>query len=65
VSRRGFDVPVRLEGRELAAVWASVRRHQVSGKTLAARGREELGLPGVSDREAERQLQDNRARSAR
>jgi len=65
VSRRGFDVPVRLEGRELAAAWAGVRRHQVSGTTLAARRREELGLPRVSDREAERRLQDNRAHSAR
>jgi len=64
VSRRGFDVPVRLKGRELAAVWASVRRHQLSGTTLAARRREELGLPRVFDREAERRLQDNRARSA-
>jgi len=27
VSRRGFDTPVRLEGRKLAAVWAGVRRH--------------------------------------
>jgi len=57
-------VPVHLEGRELAAVWAGVRRHQVSGMTLAARRREELGLPRVSDREAERRLQDNRASSA-
>jgi len=65
VSRRGFDVPVRVEGRELAAVWASVRRHQVSGTTQAARCREELGLPHVSNREAERRLHDNRARSAR
>jgi len=40
VSHRGFDVLVRLEGRELAAVWASVRRHQVSGTTLAACRRE-------------------------
>jgi len=46
-------------------VWASVRRHQVSGTTLAARRREELDHPRVSDREAERRLQDNRARSAR
>jgi len=63
MSCRGFDVPVRLEGHKLAAVWASVRRHQVSGTTLAARHCEELGLPRVSDCEAERQ--DNRARSAR
>jgi len=33
--------------------------------TLAAPRREELGLPRVSDREADRRLQDNRARSAR
>jgi len=64
VSRRGFDVPVRLEGQELAVVWASVRRHQVSGTTLAARRREELGLPRVSNREAERRLRDNWVRTA-
>jgi len=70
VARRGFDIPVRLEGCELAAVWAGVHRHQAArhqagGTTLAARSREELGLPHVSDREAARRLQDNRARSAR
>jgi len=65
VSRRGFDNPVRLEGRKLAAVWAGVRRHQASGTSMAARWREELGLPRVSNWEAERRLQDNRARSAR
>jgi len=65
VSRRGFEVPVRLQERELAVVWASVRRHQVSGTTLAGRRREELGLPRVSDHEAERRLRDNRARTAR
>jgi len=65
VPRRGFDVPVVHEGRELAAVWAGVRCHQVSGTTLAARRREELGLPRVSDREAERRFQDNWARSTR
>jgi len=41
---RGFDVPFCLKGRELAAVWAGVRRHQASGTTLAARRREELRL---------------------
>jgi len=65
VSRRGHDVPVRLQERELAVVWASVRRHQVSGSTRASRRREELGLPRVSDREAERRLRDNQARTAR
>jgi len=64
VSRRGFDVPVRLEGKELAAVWVGVRCHQAGGTTKAARRREELGLPRVSDREAQRRLQDNQARSA-
>jgi len=65
VSRRGLDAPVRLPDRELAAVWASVRRHQTSGNTRASRRREELGLPRVSDREAERRLRDNRSRTAR
>jgi len=65
VARRGFDAPVRLEGRELAAVWEGIRRRQTTGMTLAARRREELGLPRVSDREAARRLQDNRAGSAR
>jgi len=64
VSRRGFDVPVRFKGRELAAVWVSVHRHQVSSTTLAAQRREELGLPHILDREAERRLHDNRARLA-
>jgi len=45
VSRRGHDVPVRLQKRELAVVWASVRCHQVSGPARAFRRREELGLP--------------------
>jgi len=52
VSSRRHDVPVRLEERELAVMWVSVRR-------------EELGLPRVSDCEAKRQLRDNRARTAR
>jgi len=37
----------------------------MTGMALAARRREELGLPRVSDREAARRLLDNRARSAR
>jgi len=65
VSRRGLDAPVRLPDRELAAVYASVRRHQVSRSTHASRRREELGLPRVSDREAERRLCDNQSRTAR
>jgi len=65
VSRRGFDAPVRLQEKELAVVWASVRRHQVSGATRASCRREELGLPRVSDREAERRLRGNWARTAR
>jgi len=65
VSRRGSDIPVRLEERELAAVWPSVRRHQVSGPVSVARRREDLGLPRVTDREAERRLMDNRSHTAR
>jgi len=65
VSRRGSDVPVRLQERELAMVWASVRRHQVSGTAGASCRREELGLPRVSDRKAERRLRNNRTRTAR
>jgi len=65
VSHRGLDAPVRLPDRELAAVWASVRRHQTSGNTRASRRREELCLPSVSDRKAERRLRDNRSRTAR
>jgi len=65
VSRRGFDNPVRLKGRELAAVWAGVRRSQTSETALAARLREEFGFPRVSNWEAERRLQDNRAQLAR
>jgi len=41
---------VRLEERELAAVWASACRHQVSGPVRAARRRDELGLPRVAVR---------------
>jgi len=59
VARREFDLPIRLEGRELEAVWAGIRRRQTTGMTLAARLREELGLPRVTDREAARRLQDN------
>jgi len=66
VARRGVDVPVQLEGRELEAVWAGIRRSQAAGTALAAaHRREQLGLPRVSDREAARRQQDNRARSAR
>jgi len=65
VARRGADVPVRLEGRELEAVWAGIRRRQLTGMALAARRREQLGLPRVSEREAACRLHDNRARSAR
>jgi len=56
VSCRGLDAPVRFPDRELAAVWANVRRHQTNGNTRASRRREELGLPRVSDRVAERCL---------
>jgi len=65
VARRGCDTPIRLEGHELEAVWAGIRRRQTTRMALAAGRREELGLPRVSDREAARRLQDNRARSAR
>jgi len=56
---------VRLEKRELAVVWACVRRHQVSGAVCAARRQEELGLLRVSDREAKRLPRDNRSCTAR
>jgi len=65
VARRGSDVPVHLEGRELEAVWASAHRSRMSGPVRAARHREALGLPRVSDQEAERRIKDNRARTAR
>jgi len=65
VSRRDIDAPVRLQEKELAVVWASVRCHQVSGATRASHRREELSLSRVSDREAKRRLKDNRARTAR
>jgi len=65
VMRRGSDVPVHLDERELAIVRDSFRCHSVSGPLLAARRRAELGLPRVSDREAERRLRDNRNRMAR
>jgi len=63
VTRRGADVPVRLEGRELEAVWAGIQRRHEAGMATASRRRENLGLPRVSDREAARRLLDNRARS--
>jgi len=65
LARRGVDTPTRLEGRESEAVWDGIRRRHITGMALAARRREQLGLPRVSDREAARRLQDNRARSAR
>jgi len=65
VVRRGVNTPIRLEGRELEAVWDGIRRRHESGMATASRRREQLGLPRVSDREAARRLQDNRARSAR
>jgi len=65
VARRGADVPVQIEGRELESVWAGIWRRQMTGMALAARRREQLGLPRVSDREAARRQQDNRARAAR
>jgi len=65
VARRGSDVPVRLEGRELEVVWTSVHPSRTSGPARAARQTEALGPPRVSDREAERRLHDNRARTAR
>jgi len=65
VARRGSNVAVCLEGRKLEAVWASAYQSRMSGPVRAARRREALGLPRVSDREAERRLKDNRARTAR
>jgi len=65
VARRDSDVPVRLEGRELEAVWASAHQSRMSGPVRAACRKAALGLPRVSDREAERRLKDNRARTAR
>jgi len=65
VALRGSDVPVRLEERELAVVLAFALNSRMSGPVRAARRREALGLPRVSDREAERRLRDNRARKAR
>jgi len=65
VARRYSDVPVRLEGRELEVVWASAHRSRISGPARASRRREALGLPRVSDREAERRLKDDKARTAR
>jgi len=65
VARRGSDVPVRLEGRELALVWATAHRARMSGPVRATRRREAIWLPRVSDKEAERRLKDNRAQTAR
>jgi len=65
VARRGSDTPVRIEGRELAVVWATAHCARMSGPVRAARRTEALGLPRVLDREAERLLKDNRARTAR
>jgi len=65
VARPGSDIPVRLEGRELEVVWALAHRSRMSGPVRAARRSEALGLPRVSDREAERRLKDNRACTAR
>jgi len=65
VARRGVETPTHLEGRELEAVWARIRRRHMTGVALAARRREEHGLPRVSEREAACRLHDNRARAAR
>jgi len=65
VVRRGSDVPVRLEGRELEVVWAAAHRLRTSGPARASRRREAVGLPRVSEREAERRVRDNGARTAR
>jgi len=54
VVHTGTISSVRLEGRELEVVWASAHRSRMSGPLRAARRREALGLPRVSDREAER-----------
>jgi len=64
VAPRGSDVPVCLKGRELEVVWASAHQSRISGPARASRRREALGLPRVSDWEAERRLKDNRARTA-
>jgi len=63
--RRGSDIPVRLEGHELEVVWAAAYRSRTSGPVRASRRRKALGLPRVSNREAECRLRDNRARTAR
>jgi len=65
VMRRGRDTPVRLVGHEIEAIWSANRRRQLSGPERAARRREALGLPQVSNREAARRLYNNRDRSAR
>jgi len=65
VARWGSDIPVRLKGRDLEVVWASAHASRTSGPAHASRRREALGLPRVSDREAERRLKDNRACTAR
>jgi len=64
VARRGSDIHVRLEARELEVVWASAHRSRISGPVRTSRRREALGLPRVSDRAAERCPKDNRACTA-
>jgi len=64
VTRRGSDDPVHLERRELEVVSASAHRSRMSGPVRAAHCREAMGLPRVSDREAERRLKNNRSRTA-
>jgi len=61
VIRTGTTTPVRLEGRELATVWAADFIRLLG----ASRRREALGLPRVPDREAARHLHENRAKRAR
>jgi len=36
VARQGSDLPVRLEGRELEVMWASVHRFRISGPRAAS-----------------------------
>jgi len=45
VARRGVDTPTRLEGRELEAVWAGIRRRQTTGMALAALAAQEARPP--------------------
>jgi len=65
VARRGSDTPIRLEERELAVVWATAHRARMSGPVRAPCRRQAMGLPRLSDMEAERRLKDNQARTAR